>query len=80
LDRFHSALRDHRYDLIVSEPLKIQVQGRSHAFGEENDAWVREVSGPALCFYEPVLTIEEAAVQILVPRAAPAPCPWLGEG
>jgi hypothetical protein len=80
LDRFHSALRDHRYDLIVSEPLKIQVQGRSHAFGEENDAWVREVSGPALCFYEPVLTIEEAAVQILVPRAAPAPCPWLGDG
>jgi hypothetical protein len=76
LDRFHSALRDHDFDLIVSEPLKIQVQGRSHAFGEENDAWVREVSEPALCFYEPALTIEEAAVQILVPRTAPTPCPW----
>jgi hypothetical protein len=79
LDRFHSALRDHRYDLIVSEPLKIQVQGRSHAFGEENDAWVREVSEPALCFYEPVLTIEEAAVQILVPRTTPTPCSWASE-
>jgi hypothetical protein len=79
LDRFHSALRDHDFDLIVSEPLKIQVQGRSHAFGEENDAWVREVSEPALCFYEPALTIEEAAVQILAPRTAPTPCPWPGE-
>ncbi|MGH2620498.1 MAG: hypothetical protein ACRDHG_08005 [Anaerolineales bacterium] len=74
LDRFHSALREHRFDLIVSEPLKIQVQGRSHAFGEENDAWVREVSEPALCFYEPVLTIEAAAVQVLVPRSPEAPC------
>ncbi len=79
LDRFHSSLRDHDFDLIVSEPLKVQVQGRSHAFGEENDAWVREVSEPALCFYEPVLTIEDAAVQILVPRTAPTACPWLGD-
>ena len=76
LDRFHSELREHRFDLIVSEPLKIQYQGRSHAFGEENDAWVREVSEPALCFYEPILTIEGAAVQVLVPRSQELPCEW----
>ena len=79
LDRFHTALRDQTYDLIVSDPLKIQYQGRSRAFGEENDAWVREVSEPALCFYEPVLTIEEAAVQILIPRSAETPCTWDGD-
>jgi hypothetical protein len=79
LDRFHSALRDHDFDLIVSEPLKIQVQGRSHAFGEENDAWVREVSEPALCFYEPILTIEEAAVQVLAPRGPETPCQWAAD-
>ncbi len=79
LDRFHSALRDHSYDLIVSEPLKIQYQGRSHAFGEENDAWVREVSEPALCFYEPVLTLEPAAVQVLVPRSESIACSWAGD-
>jgi len=79
LDRFHSELRDHDFDLIVSEPLKIQTQGRSHAFGEENDAWVREVSEPALCFYEPVLTIEAAAVQVLVPRSPETPCQWAAD-
>jgi hypothetical protein len=79
LDRFHSALRDHDFDLIVSEPLKIQVQGRSHAFGEENDAWVREVSEPALCFYEPVLTIGEAAVQVLAARSPQTPCQWAAD-
>lgn len=75
LDRFHTALRSQTYDLIVSEPLKIQFQGRSRAFGEENDAWVREVSEPVLCFYEPVLTIDEAAVQVLAPRRQTGNCP-----
>ena len=75
LDRFHAELRQHSFDLIVSEPLKIQTQGRSHAFGEENDAWVREVSAQALCYYEPVLTLEPAAVQVLVPRSALIDCP-----
>ncbi len=79
LDRFHSSLRDHSYDLIVSEPLKSQYQGRSHAFGEENDAWVREVSVPVLCFYEPVVTLDKAAVQVLVSRGEATPCTWPGD-
>ncbi len=74
LDGFHDALRGQRYDLIVSDPLRIQFQGRSRAFGEENDAWVREVSAPILCYYEPVVTIEGAEVQVLAPREEPVNC------
>ncbi|MFQ5931335.1 MAG: hypothetical protein ACE5MM_02890 [Nitrospiraceae bacterium] len=75
LDGFHGALENQQFDLIVSDPLKIQFQGRTRAFGEENDAWVREVSYPVLCYYEPVLTISEAEVQVLKPRAGGRDCP-----
>jgi hypothetical protein len=75
LDRFHAELEAQRFDLIVSEPLAIQYQGRSHAFGEENDAWVREVSEPVLCAYEPILTVPGAAVQLLAPKEGEVACP-----
>ncbi len=75
LDGFHGALQNQQFDLIVSDPLKIQFQGRTRAFGEENDAWVREVSYPVLCYYEPVFTSSEAEVQVLKPRAAGRDCP-----
>ncbi len=75
LKRFHQAIRAQRYGLIVSEPLVVQTQGSSHAFGEENDAWSEEVAGPVLCAYQPVFTSNAPAVQLLVPRATTSGCP-----
>ncbi len=71
LDSFHRDLHDRRYAMIVSEPLKIMYQGRAHSFGEENDSWVSRVSEPVLCYYEPLMTLDEINVQLLVPRATP---------
>jgi hypothetical protein len=68
LSAFHTDLAEHRFDMIVVDPLTTGFQGRSHAFGEENDAWVREVSLPILCYYEPLETFGETRVQILAPR------------
>ncbi len=48
LGEFHDQLRDHGFGLIVSHPLRVRYQGRSHPFGEENDAWVEAVSAPVL--------------------------------
>ena len=75
LDEFHAALREQRFDLIVSEPLSVQYQGRTRAFGEENDAWVNQVSLPVLCYYEPVWSLDRAAVQLLIPRERAPACP-----
>jgi hypothetical protein len=74
LETFHDHLQDHRFDLIVSHPLKIQYQGRSHAFGEENDAWVKNVSTFVLCHYRPLTTFEDVPVQLLVPREQSGEC------
>ncbi len=44
-------------------------QGGTYHFGNENDAWVKWVSIPVLCYYEPIETFREAGLELLVPRA-----------
>jgi hypothetical protein len=38
---FYEDLANHKYDLIISEPLHIIYQGSEYHFGVENDAWVK---------------------------------------
>ena len=70
LTRFHEDLIAHSFGWIVVDPLTTSLQGRAHSFGEENDAWVREVSLPILCYYEVMETFSDTRVQILIPREA----------
>jgi hypothetical protein len=68
LDRFHSLLEGHAFGMIVVDRLGTTLQGRSHGFGEENDAWVREVALPILCDYRFLARLETPPVDLLVPR------------
>ncbi len=68
LDAFNKDISSQRYRMIVSEPLVIQYQGRSHSFGEENDAWVKRVSEPILCYYQPAIKLDSVGVVIYTPR------------
>lgn len=72
LDAFNQNISSQRYSMIVSEPLVIQYQGRSHSFGEENDAWVQRVSEPMLCYYQPAVKLDSVGVVLYTPR--PNPC------
>ena len=74
LDRFHEQLRDRAFGLIVVDRLSTTIQGKGHNFGEENDAWVREVSLPILCWYEPMVSLKDPRVELLVPRAVGTGC------
>jgi hypothetical protein len=74
LKAFHANLAAQRYGLIVVDPLKVVYQGPSHAFGEENDAWVSQVAQPILCYYEPVQSIDVPSVEMLQPKPFPANC------
>jgi hypothetical protein len=73
LSAFHTDLQNHRFDLIIAEPLNVQYQGSVRSFGEENDAWVDQVSAPVLCHYQPLATLETAGVMLYVP--SPNTCP-----
>lgn len=67
--KFYQDLADHRFALIVSEPMRANYQGDAGTFSQENDAWVEWVANPVLCYYLPVLNLNEAGVQLLYPRS-----------
>ncbi|NOH00742.1 MAG: hypothetical protein HND47_01555 [Chloroflexi bacterium] len=71
---FYRDLASQRFSLIVTEPLRTPVKDSSYEFGEENNAWVKWVSIPVLCYYQEIQTFKEVNVQLLVPKAVPDDC------
>jgi len=71
---FYKDLARHRFSLIVSEPLRTRVRESDYQFGDENNAWVKWVAGPVLCYYKPLVTYKEVKVQLLVPRPGGGDC------
>jgi hypothetical protein len=68
LERFQRDLAEHRFALIVVDPVADQFQGRYRAFGEENDAWVEHVAIPLLESYRLSTCFEEVGVCLYVPK------------
>lgn len=76
---FYRDLQDRRFALIISDPLRLPIKDSDYSFGEENNAWVKWVAAPILCYYEPLITFEEFKIQILVPLKEVSPdcvLPW----
>ena len=68
-DDFYKDLQNHRFSLIVSEPLRKSMADEGiRNFAEENNSWVYWVSRPLLKYYKPLVTFDEVGVQLLVPR------------
>lgn len=73
-DQFYRDLAAHRFALIVSEPLHTPIQNEEYGFGEENNAWVKWVSRPLLCYYQAEVTLRDLRVQLLVPKTEEVDC------
>jgi hypothetical protein len=73
-DAFYKDLATHRFSLIVSDPLRTPIRGSDYGFGEENDAWVKWVTKPVLCYYEEQDTLTNVHVELLAPRQIPIDC------
>jgi hypothetical protein len=77
---FYKDLANHRFVMILSEPLGTYNIMPNEVFDNEGDAFVRWVSLPVLCYYYPLITFDKVGVQLLVPRSetatnSPIPCP-----
>ena len=72
--KLYADLAAKRFSLIISEPLRAPVKDSSYQFGEENNAWVRWVVEPVLCYYEPIETFKSAQIQLLVPKQGAPDC------
>ncbi len=73
-EKYYRDLAARRFSLIISEPLRTPVQDSSYQFGEENNAWVKWVAAPTLCYYEPLTTLKTVRVQLLVPKSGVVDC------
>jgi hypothetical protein len=73
-DAFYKDLAAHRFSLIVSDPMRTPIRGSDYGFGEENDAWVKWVTKPVLCYYEERDTLTNVHVELLAPRKVPIDC------
>ena len=71
---FYADLAKHRFALIVSEVLRTPIKDSSFQFGEENNAWVKWVANPILCYYDPKITLKDVGVQLLVPKTEQVDC------
>jgi len=71
---FYRDLAAHRFSLIVSDPLRAPIKDSDYQFGEENNAWVKWVAIPVLCYYEPIETFKYVRVQLLVPSDPAMDC------
>lgn len=69
LQEFRQRIQNQEYALIISEPLVTKYKGRGFQFGDENDVYVRQVSVPVLCYYEPVKDINKFPIQLLMPKS-----------
>jgi hypothetical protein len=74
LNEFYRRIANQEFALIISEPLTLKYKGRGVRFGDENDVYVRNVSEPVLCYYEPIKTISKFPIQLLKPRLEPENC------
>jgi hypothetical protein len=72
---FYEDLANQRFSLIISEPLHVIYKGDDYHFGMENDAWVKWVSEPVLCYYKPTANLKDVRTELLVPRSNPRKCP-----
>jgi len=73
-ETFYQDLASQRFSLILSNPLHERIKTDSAEFSEENNAWVKWVSSPILCYYEPLYTFRKVDVQILGPRQDTSEC------
>jgi len=73
---YYIDLARQRFSLIVTEPLHTDLKEGTigGGFSEENDVWVKWVSNPTLCYYEPIFTSKENRIELLVPKQDPNDC------
>jgi len=67
-ESFYEDLENHRFSLIISEPLFLAKGDPDKPFPEENDVWVEWVSEYLLKYYRVLLDFKAVGIQLLVPR------------
>ena len=68
LNQYYSDIRDRRFALIVSDPMRGSIKGQVYSFGEENDVWVKRVILPTLEEYQSQVLFKNMGIEVLAPK------------
>ncbi len=71
---FYQDLASQRFSLIITSPLNKRLDKTEGHFSEENNAWVKWVTTPLLCYYESMDRLKRVNVELLVPREDISAC------
>jgi hypothetical protein len=71
---FYQDLANKRFSLIITSPVNRRLDKTEGHFGEENNAWVKWVTTPLLCYYEPLDRLKRVDIDLLVPRKESSDC------
>ena len=71
---FYQDLATQRFSLIITSPVNRRLEKTEGHFGEENNAWVKWVTVPLLCYYEPYDRLKRVDIDLLVPRKDISDC------
>jgi hypothetical protein len=73
-ERFYRDLASQRFSLIITNPVNRRLDKTEGHFSEENNAWVRWVTTPLLCYYESFDRLKRVDIELLVPRQDISDC------
>jgi hypothetical protein len=75
LQFFRADMERQRFAAIVVDPLSYKLLGKNYAFGEENNAWVRNIMKHILCNYQEDAVFPADQISIYVPQQGIRQCP-----
>jgi len=67
LNQFENDLKEHRFSLIISEPLAMVIKGEQDVFFEENNAWTTRVTALIRKYYHETVNLPNALIAVSEP-------------
>jgi hypothetical protein len=75
IETFREDMEDHRFALIVVDPLNYNVLSRQRSFSEENNVWVTRIMKHILCNYREEMAFPADEIALYVPQEGARQCP-----
>ncbi len=75
IQAFREDMEDHRFALIVVDPLNYNILSRQRSFAEENNVWVTRIMKYILCNYREEAVFPADEIALYVPQEGARQCP-----
>ncbi len=75
IQAFREYMEDHRFALIVVDPLNYNILSRQRSFAEENNVWVTRIMKYILCNYREEAVFPADEIALYVPQEGARQCP-----